>query len=53
MIIKGHIYCVTCLPTGKLYFGQTVMSIEERWNRHVNESKFWETFEQGASKKNF
>lgn len=35
MIIKGYIYCVTCLPTGKLYFGQTVMSIEERWRRHV------------------
>lgn len=34
MIIKGYIYCVTCLPTGKLYFGQTVMSIEERWRHH-------------------
>ena len=34
MIIKGYIYCVTCLLTGKLYFGQTVMSIEERWRHH-------------------
>lgn len=34
MIIKGYIYCVTCLPTGKLYFGQTVMSIEKRWRHH-------------------
>lgn len=27
MIQKGFIYCVTCLKTGKLYFGQTIISI--------------------------
>ena len=39
MIIKGHIYCVTCLPTGKLYFGQTVKPIEKRWKRHIRDAK--------------
>lgn len=36
MGIIGHIYCATCLPTGKLYFGQTVMSIERRFGKHLN-----------------
>ena len=31
----GYIYCATCLPTGKWYFGQTVYSIENRWRRHI------------------
>lgn len=35
MIQKGFIYCVTCLKTGKLYFGQTIISIRSRWRRHV------------------
>lgn len=35
----GHIYCVTCLLTGKLYFGQTVAPIGDRWVRHLSSSK--------------
>ena len=35
MIQKGFIYCVTCLETGKLYFGQTIISIRSRWRRHI------------------
>ena len=35
----GHIYCVTGLPTGKLYFGQTVTPIGDRWVRHLSSSK--------------
>lgn len=35
----GHIYCVTCLLTGKLYFGQTVTPIGDRWVRHLSSSK--------------
>lgn len=35
MSFNGRIYCVTCLPTGKWYFGQTVYSIENRWRRHI------------------
>ena len=34
-MVIGRIYLVTCLPTGKWYFGQTVYSIENRWNRHI------------------
>lgn len=39
MIQKGFIYCVTCLETGKLYFGQTMLSIRSRWRRHVRSSQ--------------
>lgn len=35
MGFNGRIYCVTCLLTGKWYFGQTVYSIENRWRRHI------------------
>lgn len=38
MGIIGHIYCVTCLPTGELYFGQTVMSIERRFGKHISKA---------------
>jgi group I intron endonuclease len=35
----GYIYCATCLTTGKLYFGQTIRLIEERWERHIQEAR--------------
>lgn len=35
MMFKGFIYCATCLPTGKWYFGQTTKSVKRRWNQHV------------------
>jgi group I intron endonuclease len=38
-MIRGRIYCVTCLPTGKLYFGQTVQSLEKRWKHHIGSSQ--------------
>ena len=34
-MIKGYLYCVTCLPTGKLYFGQTTKSVLRRWHQHL------------------
>ena len=34
-MFNGRIYCVTCLPTGKWYFGQTVQSLDNRWKRHI------------------
>ena len=34
-MFKGFIYCITCLPTGKWYFGQTIHTIKYRWNRHI------------------
>lgn len=35
----GYIYCATCLATGKLYFGQTIRLVKERWERHIQESR--------------
>lgn len=32
---KGHIYCICCLLNGKLYFGQTVKSVEKRYKQHL------------------
>lgn len=33
--MKGFIYKVTCIITGKVYIGQTTRSIEERWAQHT------------------
>lgn len=33
MMFKGFIYCATCLPTEKWYFGQTIHAIKYRWKR--------------------
>ena len=39
MMFKGFIYCATCLPTGKWYFGQTIHAIKYRWKRHIGSSQ--------------
>lgn len=35
---KGYIYCVVCLPNGKLYFGQTSGTVEKRFKEHLQHS---------------
>ena len=35
----GHIYCIRCLANGKLYIGQTVKSLNRRFNQHIAEAK--------------
>lgn len=35
MELKGYIYCVICLTTGKWYFGQTTVNINRRWKQHI------------------
>lgn len=35
MMVRGYLYCVTCLKTGKLYFGQTTVNIKRRWHQHI------------------
>lgn len=35
---KGYIYCITCLPTGKLYFGQTSGTVAKRFKEHLQHS---------------
>lgn len=34
-MFNGRIYCITCLANGKLYIGQTVQSLDNRWRRHI------------------
>jgi hypothetical protein len=33
----GQIYSVTCRITGKMYVGQTIQSIEKRFNGHLKQ----------------
>jgi hypothetical protein len=32
------IYKITCDVTGKIYVGQTINPIQDRFNRHINDS---------------
>ena len=32
------IYKITNKTTGKIYIGQTINSLEQRWNRHCNDA---------------
>ncbi len=36
--MRGRIYAITCLKTNKLYFGQTIKEISERFAEHVREA---------------
>lgn len=38
-IIDGKIYKITNLINGKIYIGQTIKSIEHRWNGHCTKSR--------------
>jgi group I intron endonuclease len=33
------IYCITCLINDKKYYGQTVKTLEKRWNEHTSDAK--------------
>ena len=37
--MKGLIYCVHCISTGKKYIGQTTQILEKRINRHFCDSQ--------------
>ena len=34
----GYIYKITCLINNKVYIGQTIRTIEDRWIKHQRES---------------
>src|SRR5271163_1706593 len=36
----GIIYKATCLPTGKIYIGQTVQTLQKRWQGHLYNAKY-------------
>lgn len=38
-IIDGKIYKITNLITGRIYIGQTILSVTERWKGHIYDSK--------------
>lgn len=35
----GYVYKIVCKVNGKLYIGQTIRSISERWRSHCNDAK--------------
>lgn len=38
-MVLGRIYCIICLSTGKLYFGQTCKEVQHRWEQHCRSSR--------------
>lgn len=36
---RGTIYCITCLPPEKWYFGQTIADINKRWYQHLKSAE--------------
>lgn len=35
---KGFIYKLTCKSSGKIYIGQTIQTVEERWKQHIRDA---------------
>lgn len=38
--VYGIIYLITCLVNGKIYVGQTVKTLTERWKKHLEYAKY-------------